>query len=239
MKEQIRLLIELQNITFEINNLTAKRSDLPQKITTLGGELEGIEGELKENEQRVEMLKTDHKAKETELKNGIEQVRKTKGRLLEVKTNKEYEALLREMEAIEEKNSTVEDEIIRMLEEIDGAGAILKIRAGETAKRRSTYEHEIQKMEEELNSIGSELEKVLQRRDEVRGKIQTSVLRKFDMIKDRKGGRAVVPVWKAVCYGCHMNIPPQMYNELQKNDALMLCPHCERIIYWEDRDPDV
>lgn len=232
-------MIELQNITFEINDLTAKRSDLPQKITTLGGELEGIEGELKENEQRVEMLKTDHKTKETELKNGIEQVRKAKGRLLEVKTNKEYEALLKEIETIEEKNSTVEDDIIRMLEEIDGAGAILKIRAGETAKRRSTYEHEIRKMEEELNSIGSELEKVLQRRDEVRGKIQARVLRKFDMIKDRKGGRTVVPVWKAVCYGCHMNIPPQMYNELQKNDALMLCPHCERIIYWEDRDPDV
>ncbi len=238
MKEQILLLIELQNITFEIYKLTTKRVDLPQEIKRLGEELESIARDLKEDEQRMEMLKADHKAKETALKNGIEQVKKAKSRLLEVKTNKEYEATLKEIDAIDEKNSGVEDEIIHMLEEIDRVGESLKAKESETAGRGSTCEHEMLKMEEELNSIGSELEKILKRRDEVRSRTKASFLKKFDIIKDRKRGRAVVPVWKAVCYGCHMNIPPQMYNELQRNDKLMLCPHCERIIYWEDRNTD-
>ncbi|TFG91269.1 MAG: hypothetical protein E4H15_06230 [Syntrophobacterales bacterium] len=238
MKEQILLLIDLQNITFEMDKLTAGRVDLPQKIKSLGEELESIERELKEDEERVEMLKADHKAKETALKNSIEQVKKAKGRLLEVKTNKEYEAILKEIDAIQEKNSAGEDAIIHMLEEIDRAVESLKVKESVTAGRRSTCENEIRKMEEELNSIGSGLETVLKRSDEVRSITKPSLLKKFDMIKDRKGGRAVVPVWKAVCYGCHMNIPPQMYNELQRNDKLMLCPHCERIIYWEDRNVD-
>lgn len=232
-------MIELQDITFEIENLMAKRVDLPQAIHNLEEALEGIEGALRATEQRVETLKSDHRAKETALKQGVEQAKKAKGRLLEVKTNKEYEALLKEIDALHEKNGTIEDEIIRMLEEIDRADEILKEKEQETAKHRSTYETEIRQMEDELNSIDSELEKVLKKQDNVRGRTNENVLKKFDMIKNRKGGRAIVPVWKAVCSGCHMNIPPQMYNELQRNDNLMLCPHCERIIYWEDRDHDV
>ena len=128
LKEQILLLIELQEITLEIDKLTAGRVDLPQKISRLGEELEGIERELNENEQRVETLKADHKAKETALKNNIESARKAKGRLLEVKTNKEYEAILKEIDTLHEKNSVIEDEIIHVLEDTDRVGAILKER---------------------------------------------------------------------------------------------------------------
>lgn len=238
LKEQIRLLIELQNVNIEIDSLTAKRVNLPQEIQRLGEKLENIERDLQGDEQRVESLKADHKAKETALKNGIEQVKKAKGRLLEVKTNKEYEALLKEIETLEAKNSAIEDEIIHMLEEIDGVSAILKIREDDTAKRRSAYETEIRAMEEELSSIDSALEKVMNRRNEVRSKTDLNVLKKFDMVKARKSGLTVVPVWKAVCSGCYMNIPAQMYNELQRNDTLMLCPHCDRIIYWEDKNGD-
>jgi len=238
LKEQILLLIELQNITFEMDKLTAGRVDLPQGMNRISEELEDIERELKEDEQRVETLKANHKAKETALKNNIEQVKKAKSRLLEVKTNKEYEAILKEIDTLHEKNSVIEDEIIHVLEETDRVGAILKAKERETAGRHSKGESEMRKMEKELNSIDSELEKILKRRDAVRNTTKASVLKKFDIIKDRKSGHTVVPVWKAVCSGCHMNIPPQMYNELQRNDRLMLCPHCERIIYWEDRNTD-
>ena len=229
-------MIELQNINGEIDTLTAKRVNLPQDIQRLGEELEDIEKELNEDEQKVEALKADHKAQETALKNSVEQVKKSKGRLFDVKSNKEYEALLKEIESIQAKNSSTEDEILRMLEAIDSAGEILKRRAAETAERRSMCEEEIRQMENDLNSIDSELEKAHHRRDDVRSKTDKRILKKFDMIRSRKGGIVIVPVWKAVCHGCHMNIPPQMYNELQRNDRLVMCPHCDRIIYWEDRN---
>ena len=109
-------MIELQNITFEMDKLAAGRVDLPQEIGRLDEELASVARELKEDEERVETLKANHKAKETALKDGIEQVKKAKSRLLEVKTNKEYEATLKEIDVLHEKNSTVEDEIIQMLE---------------------------------------------------------------------------------------------------------------------------
>lgn len=229
-------MIELQDISSEIDTLTAKRVDLPQDIQRLGKELEDIDRELKEDEQKVERLKADHKAQETDLKNGIEQIKKAKVRLLEVKTNKEYEALLKEIDSFQDKSNSAEDEIIRMLDAIDTAGELLKRREKETAERRAGCEKEIRAREEELNSIDSKLEEAYQRREKVRSKTKASVLKKFDLIKTRRGNLIVVPVWKATCHGCHMNIPPQMYNELQRNDRLMLCPHCDRIIYWEDRN---
>lgn len=239
MKEQILFLVELQNIDLEIEKFMFKKVDLPKAITRLDEELEAVEGELGESGQRLDKLKAEHKAKETALKNGIENSKKAKSRLLEVKTNKEYEATLKEIDAINEKNGGVEDEIIHILEELDKVGEDLKAKEREAASNLSKCEKGKRKLEKELDSIGAVLDDVLKRRDKIRSGIKAKFLKRFDIIKDRKNGRAVVPARREVCYGCHMNIPPQMYNELQKNERLMLCPHCERIIYWESGDADV
>lgn len=238
MKEQILFLVELQNITAEIHELMLRKVDLPKEINRVEDELVTIEKELEENRQKLETLKAEHKAKETVLKNGIENSKKAKGRLLEVKTNKEYEATLKEIDTINEKNSNIEDEIIHMLEEVDRVGTDLKEKESENASRQSARETNLRKIQEEQESIGSTLENVLKKRDKVRSRIKENLLKKFDVIRDRKNGVAVVSVWKEICSGCHMNIPPQMYNELQRNENLMVCPHCGRIVYWEDRDID-
>ena len=238
LKEQILFLVELQNIDLEMEKLLLKKGDLPKEINRLDEELEAGEREMEEGEQRLDKLKDDHKAKETAMKNSVENSKKAKGRLLGVKTNKEYEAILKEIDAINEKSSGIEDEIIHILEEIDKVSESLKVKESEAASCRSRCENVKRRLEKDLDSIGSELEGVLKKRDRVRSGIKATFLKKFDAIKNRKNGRAVVPVWKEICSGCHMNIPPQMYNELQRNDKLMLCPHCERIIYWEDRNTD-
>ena len=235
MKEQIRFLVELQNITAEIHELMRRKVDLPKEINRIEDELVAIEKEQEDNNQQLEALKAAHKAKETVLNNGIDNARKARSRLLEVKTNKEYEATLKEIDTINEKNSNIEDEIIHMLDEIDRAGTDLKEKENETARRRVACETNLRKMREEQNSIDSTLENVLQKRDKSRSRIKVNILKRFDIIQDRRNGLAVVSVWKEVCSGCHMNIPPQMYNELQKNNDLIVCPHCGRIIYWEDR----
>jgi len=238
LKEQILFLVELQNIDLEIEQFMLKKIDLPKEIIRLDEDLETVEGDLEESGQRLAKLKTDHKAKEAALKNGIENSKKAKSRLLEVKTNKEYEATLKEIDTINEKSSKIEDEIIHILEEIDKVNEYLRAKESETASQRSGCENGKRRLEKELDSIGFALDDVLKERDKIRGGIKTKFLKRFDMIKERKNGRAVVPVRGEVCYGCHMNIPPQMYNELQKSERLMLCPHCERIIYWEGGNDD-
>ena len=239
LKEQILLLVELQNVDNEMEELLLKKVDLPAGIASLDEELEAIAEKLREGEQRLDNLKADHKAKETILRNGIENTKKAKSRLLEVKTNKEYEATLKEIDVISEKSSEIEDEILHLLVEIDNVSEELKANEAQGKTRRAGCETGKKKLKKELDSIGAALDGVLKKREAIRSEIKAKFLKKFDALKNLKNGRAVVPVWKEVCYGCHMNIPPQMYNELQRNESLMSCPHCERMIYWESRDDDV
>ena len=207
---------------------------MPNKLIKLDEEFQNLEKMVEEEREKLDGLNRVHREKEESLKRGIESLKKTKDRLLEVKTNKEYHAMLKEIEITEKKSSEIEDEIIHLLEEIDRAKEGLKTGEEELNAHRLKYERERNKIEEEMNSIDSELLVCQKTIDGVRENIEAGILKKYEIIKDRRDGLAVVSVWNGACNGCHMNIPPQMYNELQRSDDLMLCPNCNRIIYWND-----
>jgi len=86
----------------------------------------------------------------------------------------------------------------------------------------------------ETQTAGKRLEELDQERQEMSVKIEADVLKLFQKVQSQQvKGNAVVPVQDAVCHGCYVNIPPQMYNELQRCDKLRMCPNCQRIIYWK------
>lgn len=234
MKEQILLLIELQKSDLEMEMTKIKNEELPATIVKLDAEFQGFKGKVEAEREKLEELNRTHREKEESLKRGIENLQKTKSRLLEVKTNKEYHAMLKEIEIVEEKNSKVEDEIIYILDEIDNVREGLKIREEDLNAYRLKYEKERNKIEGEINSVDSELLVCQKKINDVRGEIDVNLLKKYEVIKERRNGLAVVSVWNGTCKGCHMNIPPQMYNELQRSEDLMLCPNCNRILYWSD-----
>jgi hypothetical protein len=236
LKEQILLLVELQKNDSEMKSIKIKSEKLPEKIRKLDEELQEFRVKTEEGKKKLEELNRTHREKEEIFKRGFESLDKTKSRLLEVKTNKEYHAMLKEIEIIKEKNSEVEDKIIYILEEIDDVRERTKSMEEELNAYRLKYERERSEIEEEINSIDSELFDCQKKIDDVREKINADILEKYEIIKKRRNDLAVVSVWNGVCSGCYMNIPPQMYNELQKSKDLMLCPNCNRIMYWSEID---
>jgi predicted nucleic acid-binding Zn-ribbon protein len=183
----------------------------------------------------LEEKQKQKKEKDRQLQAGLDMLKRARDRLSEVKTNKEYQSLLKEIETSEEKNSALEDEIIYLLDSLDGLENENKLKAGELDNLRHDYEGEKQKITREIGSLDEELNNCLCKIEELKQEMPADVIKKYEKIKTIGHGLAVVPVWKEVCYGCHMAIPPQMYNELQTSDEIMTCPNCNRIIYWEDR----
>jgi predicted nucleic acid-binding Zn-ribbon protein len=236
LKKQILLLIKLQDIDSEIKRLAARKENLPEEKEKLEEERATFEKGIEEDKERLDALNKAHSDKEKELRGNVESAKKTKSRLLEVKTNKEYEAMLKEIENLNKKNSSIEDEIINLLEETEKAGTNLREREAERVEFINNNERDITKLDEEIDSIDVLLKKMLAEDATCREIIKPELLKKYDLIKGKRNGQAVVPVWKEVCGGCHMNIPPQLYIELQKYEKVMLCPNCNRIIYWEDRE---
>jgi predicted nucleic acid-binding Zn-ribbon protein len=236
LKEQVSLLIELQKLDLTIGRINLKKKELPEKIAKLDEEFRNSAAEVEAEKKKVDELQKHHKEKEEKLKKGIENRRKAIDRQSDVKTNKEYQAILKEIETIDNKNSEIEDEIIAALEELDKARDQLKLKEYGYVTFKVQYEHNKKKMEDELGLLDAELLTCQQKGGECSKQINEPLLKRYETIKGIRNGLAVTSVWKEVCSGCHMNIPPQMYIELQKSIELISCPNCNRIIYWRDQD---
>ncbi len=232
MKKQLSYLVELQKVDLEIGNITVQQKEIPEKIAEMDKEYEALSLGMEENRIKLDELHRRHKDKEEKLKKGIDTLKKTKERLSEVKTNKEYQAILKEIEVLEKKNSEIEDEVIAALEEIDQLKVSLKAKEKDFDAYKSRYETEKKKMEEKIKKLDVDLSDCQQGSSGIRKQIRKELLKKYETIKGARNGLAVVSAWKEVCGGCHMNIPPQLYIELQRSTDLLSCPNCNRIIYW-------
>ena len=236
MRDQLALLIELQKMESDAGRITVRKKDLPVQMGELETKFMGFSVGVETQREQLEELRKRRKEKDNQLRMGQETLKRTRERLLEVKTNREYQSILKEIETLETKNSHMEDEIISLLEELDVFEKGVKTKDADLDVQRRRYEEEKARMANELNSIAEELESCARKSGEIRKKIPAELLRKYEQIKSATRGVAVVSVWKEVCGGCHMSIPPQLYNELQKSNILITCPNCSRIVYWENRN---
>ncbi len=234
MKEQIALLIDLQKIDQVIRTLNNKKQTLPEKAGELDQDFQTRKDRMEDDRKGLEGLNTLHKEKESELKQGQEKLRKAKARLLEVKTNKEYQAMLTEIETLEKGNGRIEEEILVLYDRIDEKKGSLKNHEKDFEQYRGVYEAERKKIDEELASIDGELVEQKEKFDALVPGLKPDVRRRYEMIKVRRNGVAVVSARSAICSGCNMNLPPQLFNELQRSDELIYCPNCNRIIYWDE-----
>ncbi len=236
MKEQLLLLVSLQEADSELIQITTRRKELPEKIKKLDEDFLVFKEATGKNKRNYDELKIRHTENEGKIKKINDGVVKTKERLLEVKNNKEYQAMLKEIETAESSRGNVEAEIILLLDELDKLAVLVKKDQAIIDEQSRNYEEKKKDMENELNSLDAEAGKWDKKRKELRGAIPADVLAKYDKIRGRSRGIAVISVWKGICNGCHMNLPPQLYNELQKSAELMICPNCNRIIYFQNID---
>jgi predicted nucleic acid-binding Zn-ribbon protein len=232
-------LIELQKIDTEAQKVLLGRKELPVLLARREEAFGVIEARITEHRSNLEEKSRSHRELEDKLKKGLEQLRKTRDRVHEVKSNKEYQAVLKEIETLEQKNGVVEDQIISILEEIDAVKTLLSVKEQEFSGEKQAYEEDKRKTEEQIGSIESQLQSGQKQGEEIRGKIRKDLLKKYEIIKNVNHGLAVVSAWKETCNGCHMNIPPQLYNELLgSGDDLICCPNCRRIIYRREQNVD-
>ncbi len=236
MDKQLSYLIELQKLDLNIDKINVKKRELPEKIARMDEEFIIYTASMDESKKKFDELNKRHGEKEDKLRRGIDTLKKTKERLLEVKTNKEYQAILKEIEMIENKNSETEDEIISALEELDHVRVDLKAKEKDFNAYRLKYEKEKIEIAGEISQLDVDFSDCMQLSSDLRRNVRKELLKKYETIKGKRNGLAVVLVWKEVCGGCHMNIPPQLYIELQRSTDLLSCPNCNRIIYWFNQD---
>ncbi len=237
MKDQLKLLWELQKIDLELRAIKEEKERYPKEIKKLD-ERQKVEKErIQKEREKIESLEKTRRQKEGQLNTEQEKIKRAEGRMFEVKTNKEYQALLSEIDGMKEANSRIEEEVLQAMDEIDGLKKDLAKREKEMGSTLEKIEGERKKLQEKMAQGEKAWNERVERREVLSKQIESKLVKLYNTLKEKRQGVGVVSIKNETCQGCFMNVPPQLFIEVQKNNALVRCPHCNRILYWEgDRD---
>ena len=237
MREQLKLLWELQKIDLELKGIKEEKDRYPKEIKKLD-EKQKIEKErIQKEREKIESLEKTRRQKEGHLNTEQEKIKRAEGRMSEVKTNKQYQALLSEIDTIKEANSRIEEEILQVMDEIDELKKDFSKREKEMGSTLEKIEGERKKLQEKTAQGDKAWSERVERRELLSKQIESKLVKLYNTLKEKRQGVGVVSVKNETCQGCFLNVPPQVFIEVQKNNALVRCPHCNRILYWDgDRD---
>jgi len=233
LKDQLELLWELQKIDLGLKSIKDEKDRYPKEMKKLD-ERQKVENErIQKEKEKVESLEKMRRQKEGQLSLEQEKIKRSEGRMSEVKTNKEYQAFLSEIEAIKEANSRMEEEILQVMGEIEDLKKDLSKREKDAGITLEKVEAERKELQEKMVRDEKVWSEQMERRKTLSQQIESKLVKLYDTLKEKRHGVGVVAVKQETCQGCFVNVPPQLFIEVQKNNALVRCPHCNRILFWE------
>jgi predicted nucleic acid-binding Zn-ribbon protein len=236
-KEQIVSLVNLQQIEMETNSVKTKISNVDQRLEKLDDSLRDFKQVIEKQEFVINELNQKYRDYETDVRMNLDAIKKSEAKLSSVKTNKEYQAFLKEIDDIKVKNSKLEDDMIEFLDRIEEAENTLNAKKAEYSELQTRLNNEKETIQKETEEGKRRLEILDAQLKTVAAGIDAGLLATYNKVKALQSNAiGIVAVTDAVCQGCNMNIPPQMYNELQRGDSLKRCPICDRIIYWKNEN---
>ncbi len=232
-REQIDILLKLQEIDAQKIRIQSTLDTVNQKVNALDLKVAESAKRYKEKKAYYDTLMSTYRSHEMNLKMIHEQIEKSEDKLRDVKTNREYQTLLREIDDNKKKISVIEDEMLQMMEQIESEQKGVAEVQEQTEQLTQQAESEKEKILKSTEEETVELESIEGKRQKIAKKVDPDLLDKYSKTLKHCSGVAVVPVADSICGGCHINIPPQEYIEVQRGNTLKFCPHCHRIMYWD------
>ncbi len=236
MNEQLKLLVDLQEIDTAILSIAEEIEALPIKLSKAKTQLKETNASFEKIKAEYEKADKKKKQKYDELEEMQEKISKLKAKGSEIKTNKEYEAHLKEIKTFEEKKYQIEDEILSIMETLDTLTKDMKKEEPKLKKAEEDFKREEKTLEGEKNRLYSEMESYKFKRKEIVRKIDEETYEKYMSLTKSAGGIAVVETRNEVCLGCNTNIPPQLYNDIKEDKGIFTCYYCNRFLYYKERE---
>ena len=233
MRDQLKRLEDLQRHDAKIQELENSLKAIPVKLAATQNDLARVEGLLETERQSMGETERYYGEQKGLMTDDEVQVAGAKHKLAQAKNSKEYMAAQREIEQRREGLATREVEINKLVEALDAKKKLLADRANDVATLRGSIEKDGEAAKARMSEIESKIAELRGERDKLAAEVKPEVLKRYSSIRLRRG-LAVVSVRNGTCQGCNMNIPPQLYNVLQRGVSVETCPSCHRIIYWEE-----
>jgi hypothetical protein len=233
LRDQLKRLEELQRHDAKIQELENALKAVPAKLAANQTDLARVEALLASERGQLADTERYYVDQKGQLEQDEENVTGAKHKLAQAKNSKEYMAAQRETESRRDGVASREAEVLKLVEAIEAKKKILAERAQSVEELRASVEKDGELARARIAEIEAKIAEIRVERDVLARDVKPEVLKRYSGIRIRRG-LAVVGVRNGTCRGCNMNIPPQLYNVLQRGSSIETCPSCHRIIYWED-----
>jgi predicted nucleic acid-binding Zn-ribbon protein len=236
MDADLERLIRLQQIDLAAEAARRRIADHPALIQTLDTRLASATEALESARAKVAGNQTARRAIEKDLAMIQGRLSKFKDQLMEVKTNKEYTAMLKEIEAAQNEVRRFEDRILELMLAQDELMATQKAAEAALTADKAAIAAERKGLEEETVRMQAQLEETTSSRARVVTEISPGVLAIYESVREKRG-TAVVEIRGGYCSACHVRIRPQVANDLRRNEIIFQCESCKRVLYFPPQGP--
>jgi uncharacterized protein len=238
MKVQYQILAELRRIDekiarlhLELERIPEESGKLSQALSQKRDEFQKIKSTVEDNEKKLRKAESDLKEREDKLD-------KAAGKMMEVKTNEEYQAAMKENQQQKDAKSGFEDQVLKLLNEVEEQKRKLKETEATFKGYETTVNADLKRLEEERARILKILEEQMGTRSSISAGLAPDAKAIYQRVTSRSKGVAVVFVENGMCMGCHMKMRPQLYNEILGYKMIHRCPSCGRILILAAKEPE-
>jgi predicted nucleic acid-binding Zn-ribbon protein len=226
------LIIELQRLDTEIHNASLVLEGIPRLVQDVDKRIQATTKLVADAKDKMSQNQKKRRDLENEVKDLKVQSGKYKRQLNEVKTNKEYTALLREIEEAQRRVDTIEEAIIAEMLAADDVEEEIKAALHRQGQEEEVLKKEKIVLDEKLKETEARFAALNKEREALLPRIPREQIGLYEAIYQKKGGTALSPVTGDFCAMCHMRVRPQMLNEIRDRATVILCEACGRILYW-------
>lgn len=238
MNKRLKMLEELQEIDLAIDGLTngckallAELAEMEQILTSANEELAGLENQVSALEKEKVEFENNHALE-------MENINRSEAHMKEIKTNKEYQAVGREIAAARKQTSELEEQALQKLTLIDEINLVIVSKKETLAELQKNSEVRCSEKQAELKKLQKNIDTDTARRESITKELPAGLVKRYGSLRLQRRGYAIAIARDGYCLGCNMNLPPQMYNSLFGSDEVTSCPHCQRILVLKQPAPE-
>jgi predicted nucleic acid-binding Zn-ribbon protein len=229
---ELSRLIEVQEIDKVIREVTQGLERLPEELKATEAALEDLKATSANLLQELDDLKAQRRDTEMEMTDMEESIKTSRQRLMEIKSNIEYKAMIKEIAFKEDQRDRRETRILELMDLMEDHNRLIADQERRIEEQEAVLVSQRQEVAVHMAELQQDLAVLQEKRKKLRKAVPANLLKRYEFIRQRRNGTAIAPVQEGVCLGCHMNILPQQFIDLQKGIEILQCPHCQRILYW-------
>jgi uncharacterized protein len=230
LRNKLKALYKLQEIDLRIDGLDNEKGQLLSEAQALEAKLAEAREQIAARHEELEATGAEKVALEANLAAENENITRSESHQKEIKTQKEYQAVSKEITGAKKLIAELEEQILQKINAMEEISADIAKKEAELAELEGNVAEQQEEVQKKVDALESGISADATAREETVKVLSASVMKRYGRLRDQRKGVAVAEAKEGNCMGCNMHLPPQLYNTLFRADDVITCPHCQRIL---------